>query len=254
MSFCENIIIKFINKFNLIKKFDCNKFIFYFLLSLKNKPNKFKININTNCLVLAQYPGAETKGLGGLIAQNPKNFEVLCLTNGSTMLSEFSAIESTNIKKQQFQDVMKFIRAKGSKIFDIDDETLKNHYQTFKKIDISDADYIFIPNIYDANEDTIALLKHFKQLLKEKDYKKNLKVVMYESDYPLCYSDFLVDITSIISTKKKMLEYYYPKDKFPSYIEKIVGLNAFRSIKNQNNYAEAFMIFDVDEFLNIPII
>ena len=84
----------------------------------------------------------------------------------------------------------------------INSTTLKNHYLTFKKIDISDADYIFLPNVYDNNVDTIALLKHFKQMLEEKEFKDDLKIIMYEPDYPLCAIDYFANISSIIETKK----------------------------------------------------
>lgn len=247
-------IIDFIKKTNIIKKINYNKFVFYFLFGLKSRFGQFKININTKCLVLAQYPGAETKGLGGLIAQFPKNFEILCLTNGSSLLENFDPVESAGIKRQQFTDVMKMTRVKGYKIFDIDDKTLKNHYSTFKKVDISEADYIFIPNVYDNNIDTIALLKHFKQILKDKEHKPELKIVMFESDFPLCTLDYFVNISPIIETKKKMLRQYYPEDKFPNLAERITGINAFRAIQHNLEYCEAFMAFSVDEFLKIPLI
>ena len=238
----------------LIKKVNFNKYIFYFLLKVKKQHLQFKMNINTKALVLSQYPGAETKGLGGLIAQYPKNFEILCFTNGSSILDGFDTIESASIKKQQFTDVMKSTRVKGFKIFDIDDKTLKNHYSTFKKIDISEADYIFIPNIYDSSSDTIALLKHFKQLLDEKEHKQDLKIVMFESDYPLPTLDYFVNISPIVATKKRMLENYYPQNKFPNLIEKVLGLNAFRAIEHNCEYAEAFMVFNVAEFRDIPLV
>lgn len=247
-------LIDFIKKTDIIKKINYNKFIFYFLFGLKSRFGEFKINIDTKCLIFSQYPGAETKGLGGLIAQYPKNFEILCLTNGSNLIENHDPIESSNIKKQQFTEVMKMTRTKGFKIFDIDSKTLKNHYATFKKIDISEIDYIFIPNIYDNNIDTIALLQHFKQMLKDKEFKPDLKILMYESDFPLCTLDYYIDISSIIETKKKMLKIYYPEDKFPNLIEKITGINAFRSIQHNCNYCEAFLAFTPEEFIKIPLI
>ena len=246
--------IDFVKKTNIIKRINYNKFVFYFLFGLKSHFGQFKININTKCLVLSQYPGAETKGLGGLIAQYPKNFEILCLTNGSTLLSHLDPIESASIKKQQFQEVMKMTRVKGHKIFDIDDKTLKNHYATFKKIDISEVDYIFVPNVYDNNIDTIALLKHFKQILKDKEHKQSLKIIMYESDFPLCTLDYFVNISSIIETKKKMLKIFYPEDKYPMLVDKVIGINAFRSIQHNCDYCETFMCFSVDEFCAISLI
>ena len=254
MSTIKNKALDFLKNSSLIKDLNYNKFIFYFLFGMKCSFEQFKMNINTKCLVLSQYPGAEIKGLGGLIAQNPKNFEILCYTNGSSMLSEYSPIESASIKKQQFQEVMKAMRVKGYKLFDIDDKTLRNHYSTFKKIDISEIDYIFIPNVYDNNLDTISLLKHFKQILKEKEYKENLKIIMYESDFALCTMDYYVDISSIIETKKRLLSIYYPEDKFPGFVDKAIGINAFRSIQTNCNYAEVFMKFNVNEFLHIPLI
>ena len=247
-------LVDFITKTNVVKKINYNKFVFYFLFGLKSQFGKFKINIDTKCLVLCQYPGAETKGLGGLIAQYPKNFEVLCLTNGSSMLNDFDSVEAASIKKQQFFDVMKMTRVKGYKVFDIDDKTLKNHYSTFKKIDISEADFIFVPNVYDNNIDTIALLRHFKQILKDKEHKPNLRIIMYESDFPLCTLDYYINISPIIETKKKMLRQYYPEDKFQGYVDRIVGLNSFRAIQHDVDFAETFMAFSVDEFLKIPMI
>ncbi len=247
-------ILEYIKNSEFIKKNNYDRFIFYFLFGLKSQFGQFKINIDTNCLVLSQYPGAETKGLGGLIAQYPKNFEILCFTNGSDMLEDLDPIESASVKKQQFQDVMKLVRVKGYKVFDIDNKTLKNHYSTFKKIDISEADYIFIPNIYDNNIDTVALLKHFKQMLKEKEYKPTLKIIMYESDFPLCVFDYYVNTSSIIETKRNMLKIYYPNEKYPNLVEKIIGINYFRAIKHNCDYCETFMSFSVDEFFAIPVI
>ena len=254
MSVIKNKTLDFLKNSSFIKGLNYNKFIFYFLFGIKSSSEQIKININTKCLVLSQYPGAEIKGLGGLIAQYPKNFEVLCFTNGSSLLPEYEPVESASIKKQQFKDVMKAMRVKGSKLFDIDDKTLKNQYSTFKKIDISEIDYIFIPNVYDNNIDTIALLKHFKQILKEKEHKENLKIIMFESDFALCTSDCCANISSIIETKKRLLSIYYPNDKFPSLVDRLIGLNAFRAVQNKCDYSEVFMKFNVDEFLHIPLI
>lgn len=232
-----------------------NRYVFDFLFGIKSKFNQFKINIDTKCLVLSQYPGAEIKGLGGLIARYPKNFEILCFTNGSLILKDMLPLESSVIKKQQFNDVMKLTKVKGYKIFDIETQTLKNHLSTIKKIDISEVDYIFVPNIYDSNIDTFALLSHFKEILSKKEHKSDLKILMYESDYSLCTFDFYIDISSIIETKKKLLRMYYPVDKFQEFTERMIGLNSFRAIQIDDcNFAEVFLAFTTSEFLKIPLL
>ncbi len=230
-----------------------NSALFYFAINLNCRQEQFKINIDTRCLVLTQYPGAEIKGVGGLIAQYPKNFEVLCFTDGSGDYANSQA-QSNSIGRQRFHEVLKELRVKGFKIFDIETNTLKTKYSKFKKIDISEADYIFVPNLYDNREDTIYLLKHFKQLLKEKERKPKLTIVMYEADYPLCSPNYIANISNIIETKKKMLDIYYPNDQFKNLSEKAIALNAFRALNYNCDYCEAFMTFDIEDFEKINLI
>ena len=77
---------------------------------------------------------------------------------------------------------------------------------------------------------------------------------MFEADFTLCALDYYVNISSIIETKKKLLRKYYPEDKYPNMVEKIIGINAFRSLQLGCDYCETFMQFTVDEFLKIPLI
>jgi hypothetical protein len=98
------------------------------------------------------------------------------------------------------------------------------------------------------------LLKHFKQILKDKEIKQDLRIFMYESDYALSTLDFYADISSIIETKKKLMRIYYPEDKYPGYTERNIGINAYRAIQYNCNYVEAFLSFTVEEFLKIPLI
>jgi hypothetical protein len=77
---------------------------------------------------------------------------------------------------------------------------------------------------------------------------------MYESDFPLCTLDYFVNISSIIETKKKMLKIFYPEDKYPMLVEKLIGINSFRSIQHNCDFCETFMCFSVDEFSAITLI
>ena len=240
------------NKFLNRLKIKYNKFVFKFLSEQKFPPVNFKVKIETKCLVLAPYIGAETKGLGGLIAQHPKNFEVLALTNGSSMIKNVSQIEASNIKKEQFFNVMKHARVKGYKIFNINTGTLKDEYKKISRIDISEVDFIFVPNPFDSNPDTIALISHLKKILKTKEYKKTLQILMYESDCALCYVDYYADITNIATAKKQMLGIYYPNDQ--KLISGVIGLNKFRSINQNYEMSECFASFFVEDFLKLPLI
>ena len=229
-----------------------DRFVFRLLSEKKYSPGNFKIKIETKCLVLSPYIGAETKGLGGLIAQYPKNFEVLALTNGSSLIKNVSQVESINIKQDQFYNVMKLARVKGYKIFDINSNTLKDEYKKVSKIDISEADFIFIPNPFDSNPDTVALISHFKRILKNREYKKTLQILMYESDETLSFVDYYADISGISATKKQMLGVYYQNDQ--KLITGVLGLNKFRAVNLNCDMAECFTRFYVQDFLNLPLI
>ena len=237
--------------FNFLKS-KYNKFIFQFLNEKRVPPANFKVKIETKRLVLAHYIGAETKGLGGLIAQYPKNFEVLALTNGSSMIKNVSQIEAINIKKEQFFNVMKHARVKGYKVFDINSGTLQDEYKKVSRIDISEVDFIFIPNPFSADPDTLALISHLKKIIKTKEHKKTLQILMYESDYALSYIDYYADISNIASTKKQMLNIYYPNDQ--KLLAGIIGLNKFRSINYNGDLCECFASFFVEDFLKLPLI
>ncbi len=227
-----------------------NSSLFYFALKTNEKPTQFKINIDTRCLVLSQYPGAETRGLGGLIAQYPKNFEVLSLTNGAIPEKN----EAGHEKRQQFIEVMKQLRTKGFKVFNINTGTIKENFSTIKKIDISEVDFVFLPNLYDNNEDTFYLLKYFKELLKTKEHKPDLKIIMFESDYALAMPDCFADISNIIETKKKMLDIYYPEKDCGTFSYRAIAINSFRAVKGDCKYCEAFMTFTIEDFLKINLI
>lgn len=240
-----------------LKKYFCsckmnfNKFIHYFLCKINPQARQFRVKIDTKCLVLSHYIGAETRALGGLIAQYPKNFEVLALTNSSNANKNLNPIECAALKKEQFANVMKLARVKGYKAFDINSGTLKDEFNKFKKIDISEADYIFVPNVFDTNPDTKALLSHFKKLIETKEHKKTLQILMYESDSALCYVDYYADITNIEQTKRQMLEVYYDNEK--AVIDGVFGLNKFRALSLNVPVCEGFMSFFCDDFLNIPL-
>lgn len=232
--FLKNII------YNLKIKY--NRVYYKTLLQVRPLAKKFKVKIETKCLVLTPYPGAEIIGLGGLIAQYPKNFEVLCLTFGAQR-------NKTNENKELFEQIMKDARVKGYKIFDIAQGELKNEYKKFSKIDISELDYIFIPAPFLYNEDKMALIEHFKNLLKEKEHKKTLQILFYENDCTITYTDYFCDISNILTLKKQMLQTCF-KDK-EDLVSGVLGLNKFRGQALNVDFAEVFSAFYVKDFLEL---
>ncbi len=236
----KQIIIDFIAK----QKLKNNKFIFQLLNNAQPNPVSFKMKFETKCLVLSPCIGVESMALGGLIAKSPKNFEVLSLTKSSD-----------DKKNELFERTMNTLRVKGYKLFDIVQNNLKNEYKKISKIDISEMDYIFVPNPFELDEDSKALLSHLKNILKTKEHKKKIEILMYETTTPIPYIDYYCDITSIATTKSKILESYA---KSPTEGERIaraiLGLNNFRALNLNLNYVEGFMRFSVEDFYKLDII
>ena len=78
---------------------------------------------------------------------------------------------------------------------DIDDKRLIMRYDRFRTINISDYDYIFIPNILEQNRDAKAVAILLSQLFKDKPHKKDLKIVMYETWLTLALPNVFVSKT-----------------------------------------------------------
>lgn len=217
------------------------------ILSVKLVPESFNIFIDTKCLVLAPRPGDETFAMGGFMAKHPKNFEVLSITDGCLGMPNKDKVDARFARRKEFNNVMETLRVKGHKIFDIEEGKLYENYNKFSKLDVSEIDYIFIPNIFEQNTESRVLLAHLKRLLNDKEHKKTLKIVFYELLCPLPMPNCTVDVTLTLTLKQDMMKMYtsyYSQSVNP---EAILFLNRYRSSTPQG-YNESFMVMSYTEF------
>lgn len=224
------------------------------ILDLKLTPVEFKLNITDKCLVLCARPIDEVLGLGGLMSSYTKNFEILCLTDGAPEGKYLSRVEAMVKRQKEFKGAMELLRPKGFKIFDIPEGQLIKHNKKFEKIDVSEIDYIFIPNIFTLNLDVKAIVKHLVNLLTLKEYKKNLKIVLYEYNSAIAAPNFYFDITNKMNIKKELIENYPSQLEEKNWKEIIFGLNKFRAANvNDANceYAEAFCAINAENFIKL---
>lgn len=243
-------LLKIEERFSSFINCQVNKMI----LDLKLVPVEFKLNITDKCLVLCAKPVDEVLGMGGLMSSYTKNFEILCLTDGSPEVKYLSRVETMVKRQKEFKSAMELLRPKGFKIFDIPEGQLIKNYRKFEKIDVSEIDYIFIPNIFTLDLDTKAIVKHLANLLTLKEYKKNLKIVLYEFNSAIAAPNFYFDITNKMSIKKELIENYPSQLEQKNWKEIIFGLNRFRaSTINDSNceYAEAYCVINVENFINL---
>lgn len=230
------------------------------ILDLKLAPTEFKLNITDKCLVFTARPLDEILGVGGLMASYTKNFEILCITDGAPEEKYLSRVETMVKRQKEFKNAMELLRPKGFKIFDIPEGELINNYNKFAKIDVSEIDYIFIPNIFTLSLDVKALVKHLATLLSKKERKQNLKIVLYEYNSAIAAPNFYFDITSKAQIKRELIENYPSQLKQKNWTEVIFGLNSFRAANLPApaegptppiKYAEAFCIIPAKNFLRL---
>ncbi|GBF23038.1 n-acetylglucosaminyl-phosphatidylinositol de-N-acetylase family protein Est14A [Candidatus Gastranaerophilus sp. (ex Termes propinquus)] len=217
------------------------------LLDLRLEPQSFKIFIDTKCLVLTLRPSDETFAMGGFMAKHPKNFEVLSATDGSKGVLDKDKVDARFIRRKEFNEVMEATRVKGHKILNIEEGKLLENYPQFAKIDVSEIDYIFVPNILEQDFETKVLLIHLKKLLEEKEHKGGLKIVFYELNSPLSFVNACVDVVLTITIKQDMMKLYASQ-----YVQKenptaVLSLNKYRS-DTSGGYSEGFLVVSVKDF------
>lgn len=219
--------------------------IYKLLLSVSFKMQELEIKEDDKCLCLAPHPDDESIGAGGILLKYPDNFKVICLTDGQRGSKVLSREETIKIREQEFSDAMEYAKIKDFQMLKIQDKNMINSYDLFQTIDISDYDYIFIPNILDQHPDHKAVSVNLLKLLKEKKYKKNLKILMYEvwSSLPLpnCY----VDIEEIKENKKEMINKHKSQVETLDYTNKIIELNSYRALQVFKNCIEAYCMIDI---------
>ncbi len=201
---------------------------------------------NAKCLCLAPHADDESIGLGGTLAKFARNFDVICVTDGHKGVSgDLSREEKAEIRKRELFEAMAKINVNSTNFLDeIPDKNLILSNPNFRKIDISDYDYIFIPNILDAHRDHKALAILLLELLRTKPHKKDVKIVFYEVWSTLACVNAFVDISDFINTKKDLISTYHSQLKEYDYVNKSINLNSYRGLPYKKDYVEAFYVLD----------
>lgn len=222
--------------------------IYRFYLSVNLKTKKLELNPEDKCLCIAPHSDDESIGMGATLFKYPNNFKVVCLTNGIKGVKNLPPEEALKVRKEEFSNAMKIASIKDYEFLDIDDKHVISEYDKFEKIDISDCDYVFIPNILDQHMDHKSVAINLNRLLKDKKHKKNLKILMYEVWSSLAMPNSYVDISDCIDKKKEMINSHISQVEVKDYTSKAISLNSYRGLPHDIDYAEAFMLLDIDTF------
>ena len=225
--------------------------IYNSLFSVNLQPEELNITDKTRCLLLAPHADDETIACGGLMLKHPQKFDVYCLTNGFKNVkgTTLSYEEKVAVRKKEFLAAMEKANVNYYHFFeDIDSKRLIMRYDRFRTISLSDYDYIFIPNILDQNRDHKAVAILLNELLKERPFKKSVKIVMYEVWSSLAIPNAFVNIEDTIDAKVELLKTYQSQLATKDFITPMKSLNQYRGFSAGCKYAESYCVMDLSDF------
>lgn len=226
--------------------------LFKIYLNLKFVAYEIKFKESDRCLILAPHSDDESIGMAGTLAKYPKNFEVVCLTDGKKGFGkefDLSEEEKIQLRKDEFVRAASYVEPKEIKFMEIPDKTVILNFDKLAEIDLRNYDYIFIPNILDQHIDHKSVGIHLARMLKEKKHNKYLKIGMFEVWSSLPLPNHYVDISDVVDTKRNMIQAHVSQNGKKRFDERILGLNFYRGIVHDCEYAEGFMLFSTREFL-----
>ena len=206
---------------------------------IKNPPKikKWEISTDDKICVLAPHADDEVIGCGGLLAKYGKQCDVILLTDGAFGGNE--NIQKT--REDEFSKVMNFLKIENFSFMRAKDTRLIEAYDLFKKLDFSKYDYVVMPHTLDPHKDHVVVQAFFKKLKKKKGLKA--KTVYYEVWGAMSEPTNFVDISDVAETKRKAIEMYVSQNNI-DYAGRILGLNHYRGMRHNVDFAEAYTIAD----------
>ncbi len=221
------------------------------VLDTNIKPQEIKINLDDKCLVIASNPMDECLGMGGFMLSYPKNFEILTMCSGYNDKEYTTSVNSKIVVHNEYKTAMDLLRPAGYKNFDINPGELWQNRKIFEKINIADTDYLFLPNLFSTNKDDIAILKSMAEILKYTECKRDLKIILFEVNSALIMPNFYYDISKKVKIKKELTDCYKTRNSYGNWFENVLGLNKFRGARVRKDYAEAFCVLEIKDFLGL---
>lgn len=218
--------------------------------SLTAKPLLPKLS--DQLVILAPHSDDESIGCGGLLARFAKQASVVCLTNGAKGDPSMPRETLIATREQELRDAMSLAGVEQIRFLGVEDQTLSQDQQRFAQLDLSLADWIFLPNFLDQHPDHKAVTTQLQALLGTTGHQPNLKIAFYEIWGTLPVWNAYVELTpELWQQKQAMIGCFQSQVKQIDYASRIHGLHVYRGIAVGKGAVEAYLVLDVEDFLAI---
>ena len=249
-----------LNKIKLFRLKQLRQKVFQYIKHAHKQPLKpLKLMQIDRCLLLVPHGDDESIGLGGTLCLHAEKFEIVCLTDCSHGVPNLPRNEAIRQRKLEFLKAMSKVKV-SSKIFEerIEDSNLQRSELEFQRImdqfDMDKYSYVFLPHHFEGHVDHWATARLFQKYIKKrKILRRQIKLLFYEVWTPLTLPNRYVDISSVIEKKVDLINTYESQVVFNDYARRITGLNIYRGMIPNVEYAECFHEFTLKEFLSIKL-
>ncbi len=204
------------------------------------KPKELVIKPTDKICVLAPHADDETIGCGGLLALYGPQCDVMLLTDGTKGGDRNMPDEVQRVREREFAKAMQFFDVRAFLFMRAPDGELITSYDSFKKLDFTKFDYVFMPHAQDGHKDHVVPQAFFRRLKKEHPEVKAVPVY-YEVWGAMSAPTHFIDISAVAEKKREAMGLYASQNNI-DYAGRILGLNHYRGMRHGVEYAEAYAV------------
>jgi|Deesub1362B_J571_1020462.scaffolds.fasta_scaffold00706_14 LmbE family N-acetylglucosaminyl deacetylase len=210
-------------------------------------PYQVTEQLGERLLILAPHPDDESIGCGGTLLKHVKQgakVKVVFITDGQRGDFEGRFLENyVTLRRKSAIKAMEILGIEDYDFWKYEDRGLykiekKLSERILNEVNLLRADILLVPSPLEVHPDHKVVFKAAWRIRR----RLKAQLVLYEILMAF-YPNTLVDITDEIETKKEAIRCYYTETSYNNYVEKVEGLNRFRSFTLPENirYAEGFI-------------
>lgn len=209
-------------------------------------PPELDLGAARRALVIAPHPDDETLGCGGTLARLAPTCDVhvLLVTNGDG--GGGLPPETSAIRKQEMAAAVRTLGI-ANDVLHLDepdgrfDDTSSFRQALGAIVQRLQPNWVFLPWLGDSHPDHSRISRASSQVLR----RSGVDQVLYYETWNPVPATHVVDITSVLETKKAAVLCHATALKYGNYLDAMLGLNAYRALylpPGERRWAEAYAV------------